>query len=192
MRIICFVFLFVVSLAITQSAQADLAIVLRAANDGGVQMDIDGSGTYLDGGVEGNLFLANCGDFLDFAIGGNDLFADSISGEWLHNGSPVDIDFLLVDKDLPNVGGDDLQINYSNGPLLNGTYDFDLTATWDVATLQFSDLTPGVYSPVGTGDANDFNSIAITVVPEPSSALVVGTTFFSLGLAVRQRRRRTA
>lgn len=88
-----------------------------------------------------------------------------------------------ADFTLPNLGG------YPDNPIFAGwdTYSFTFTATGTTTRLQFFDQGLQVGGDPTNGNASPFiDDVSVTVVPEPSSVLMVAGV---LGLVVMRRRR---
>ncbi|MCP4590210.1 MAG: PEP-CTERM sorting domain-containing protein [bacterium] len=157
-------------------AQADLIFTVSPAVDGGVELFATGTSTgTIDNGIPDNsAWLYFFGDNV-LAPADNSIGADLVSGSITVGPDTVD----AITMNFNTWGsGDGIGMALSDGVLSGTVTAHDLTATWDVGTLPFADLTPGSYPGVTEGSV-------LNIVPEPGALALLALG----GLAMIRRRR---
>ena len=165
-------------LAFCLGAEAQLSITITEAGDGGVDLVASGTSTGSAGaGIDNRVDLPFDSDMI-FGPGTGAAFSDAESGTITVGANTFNVTSVWLSR----TGSNDTVAFITNADVgFDVVTANSITASWAVATLPFSDLTPGVYTGLVDGTI-------LQVIPEPATCTLV--MFGGLVLAALRRQNR--
>lgn len=156
-------------------AHGAMVFTFSEAFDGGVEMTVSGSpdedfGNGRDNRIDFGVLFDNL-----FGPNNSNFVSDSASGT-------VNVDGFISNVTEVQLqtyeSTDDIDLITSPTPGFGSLTLINVSATWNVGTLAFADLTPGTYNGEQAG-------VSVSIVPEPTSLALLGLG----GLLITRRRR---